>query len=318
MNSLENMRKRFNFNGGIKQQDRMIEDKLKSLKKALLYSYQAATAKLFNGKEFRCLINPDKLKEDYDDKILSIPFEDICLNPEEKQEKTSEGIEKIDLKPGDVFEWKENGSYWIVYLQKLEEKAYFRAEIRRCEKEVLLGEKTYKIYLKGPTVERVIWHTKQNISWNDLNYNLIMYITKDENSLNYIHRFSKINIDNRPYEIEAVDDISIDGIIQIALKEDFNNTVEKEEQERQKENPITPTSDLIKGKIEVYPYDNLVYTISEISGGEWKINNNKVKILSQNEQQVNIKVISSISGDFILTYDNGEEETSLKVKIKSL
>ena len=104
MNSLENMRKRFNFNGGIKQQDRMIEDKLKSLKKALLYSYQAATAKLFNGKEFRCLINPDKLKEDYDDKILSIPFEDICLNPEEKQEKTSEGIEKIDLKPGDVFE----------------------------------------------------------------------------------------------------------------------------------------------------------------------------------------------------------------------
>ena len=95
-----------------------------------------------------------------------------------------------------------------------------------------------------------------------------MYITKDENSLNYIHRFSKINIDNRPYEIEAVDDISIDGIIQIALKEDFNNTVEKEEQERQKENPVTPTSDLIKGKIEVYPYDNLVYTISEISGGE--------------------------------------------------
>ena len=104
MNSLENMRKRFNFNGGIKQQERMIEDKLKSLKKALLYSYQAATAKLSDGKEFRCLINPDKLKEDYDDKILSIPFEDICLNSEKEKEKTFQGIEKIDLKPGDVFE----------------------------------------------------------------------------------------------------------------------------------------------------------------------------------------------------------------------
>ena len=318
MNSLENMRKRFNFNGGIKQQERMIEDKLKSLKRALLYSYQAATAKLSDGKEFRCLINPDKLKEDYDDKILSIPFEDICLNSEKEKEKTSQGIEKIDLKPGDVFEWKENGSYWIVYLQRLEEKAYFRAEIRRCEQEVLLGEKTYKIYLKGPTVERVIWHTKQNVSWNDLNYNLIMYITKDENSLNYVHRFSKIDINKRPYEIEAIDDISIDGIIQVALKEDFNNTIEKEEQERQKENPIIPTSNLIIGKIEVYPYDNLVYTISELSGGEWKVNNNKVKILSQDEQQVNIKVVSSKSGNFILTYKNEEEETSLEVKIKSL
>ena len=95
-----------------------------------------------------------------------------------------------------------------------------------------------------------------------------MYITKDENSLNYVHRFSKIDINKRPYEIEAIDDISIDGIIQVALKEDFNNTIEKEEQERQKENPIIPTSNLIIGKIEVYPYDNLVYTISELSGGK--------------------------------------------------
>ena len=77
-------------------------DKLKSLKKALLYSYQSATAQLSDGREFRCLINPDKLKTDYDNKIISIPFEDICLN-EDKIGKTTEGIQPIGMKPGDVF-----------------------------------------------------------------------------------------------------------------------------------------------------------------------------------------------------------------------
>jgi hypothetical protein len=48
----------------------------------LLYSYQAATAILPNGREFRCLINPDKNKPAYDNKILSIPYKDICLNAE--------------------------------------------------------------------------------------------------------------------------------------------------------------------------------------------------------------------------------------------
>jgi hypothetical protein len=53
---------------------------LTGLKRALLYSYQAETAVLSDGREFRCLINPDKNKPAYDNKIISIPFKDICLN----------------------------------------------------------------------------------------------------------------------------------------------------------------------------------------------------------------------------------------------
>ena len=74
------MRTRINYVGGKNQQGRMNRDKAATLRKALLYSYQAATAVLSDNREFRCLINPDKLKNDYDDKIISIPFEDICLN----------------------------------------------------------------------------------------------------------------------------------------------------------------------------------------------------------------------------------------------
>ena len=62
MEGLENMRKRLRYQGGERQVDRMNEDKLRSLKRALLYSYQSATAKLADGREFRCLINPDMIK----------------------------------------------------------------------------------------------------------------------------------------------------------------------------------------------------------------------------------------------------------------
>ena len=77
--SLELLNKRLRYQGG-NQEQRFINDKLRSLKRALLYSYQAATAILSDGKEFRCLINPDKNKPAYDNKIISIPYKDICLN----------------------------------------------------------------------------------------------------------------------------------------------------------------------------------------------------------------------------------------------
>ena len=79
MSGLENLQKRLQYRGG-NQEGRMIKDKLQTLKKALIYSYQGATIELADGREFRCLINPDKLKNDYDNKIISIPYKDICLN----------------------------------------------------------------------------------------------------------------------------------------------------------------------------------------------------------------------------------------------
>ena len=76
MLGLDNLNKRLQYQGG-NQQQRFIQDKLRGLKRALLYSYQAATAILPNGREFRCLINPDKNKPAYDNKILSIPYKDL-------------------------------------------------------------------------------------------------------------------------------------------------------------------------------------------------------------------------------------------------
>ena len=131
MSALDNMRLRLQFNGGEKQQSRMIEDKLKSLKKALLYSYQAGTMILDNPNyiegsdepktlEFRCLMNPDKLTLDADKKMLSVPFKDVCLNMPRKG-KTTEGIIPVPVSCGTTFIWKDTNTRWLIMLQYLEE-----------------------------------------------------------------------------------------------------------------------------------------------------------------------------------------------------
>lgn len=195
MSGLDNLNNRLNYRGGVKQQDRLISGKLEALKRALLYSYQAATAILADGREFRCLINPDKLKINYDDKIISIPFADTCLN---EVPGTGQKIQEIGMKAGDVFTWKETNTDWLVFLQRLEEKAYFRAEIRKCEYALDINDKGYKIYARKKALSEIPWHTSKEISWNDLDYALEVYITKDENTKNYFKRFQIVEINNQP------------------------------------------------------------------------------------------------------------------------
>ena len=177
MSGLETMLTRLYYSGGKRQIDRMNEDKLRSLKKALLYSYQSATAILSDGREFRCLINPDQIKNIYDNKYISIPFKDICLNEKEitadgknENRKTTEGLQEIGMKPGDVFTWKENGTDWLVYLRRLEETAYFRAEIRRCRYTVDIDDTKYKCYIARPSTNEIDWRHQQEKLWNDIDY----------------------------------------------------------------------------------------------------------------------------------------------------
>lgn len=330
MSGLDKLRMRLSYAGGIKQEDRFIKDKEYSLKKALLYSYQAETAVLADGREFRCLINPDRLKNDYDDKIISIPFKDICLNAD-KVGKTTEGLQEIGMKAGDVFQWKETETYWLVYLQRLEENAYFRAEIRKCRYEIEIDDKKYKVYLCGPAESSIIWHTKKNMkgsgmTWNDLNYDLTMFVTKDEVTTEFFHRFTKIKIDNKQYEVQAVDNISVDGIIEVALKEYYTNDIEdaseqykKEQMENETQEPIDENAIYINGPKHVNPYDEVHYSIENQSGGTWEVNNNKVHIISQTDITVELMISTGRSGKFDLIYKkDNEENITLNVIIDSL
>ena len=101
---VKNQEVRLNHQGGSLQQDRMIADKRRSLQRALYYSYQGADVKKIvdNGEAdiVRALINPNKLKQDYDDKIISIFYDH-------------------NYGTGDVFEWVGTNTHWLIYLQDL-------------------------------------------------------------------------------------------------------------------------------------------------------------------------------------------------------
>lgn len=327
MRALEGMKTRLQYSGGVNQQDRMNQDKLRVLKKALLYSYQAATAILEDGREFRCLINPDKLKTSYDEKIISIPYEDVCLNPEfSKRETTSKGIESIDLLPGDVFTWKENNTKWLVYLKRYEETAYLRAEIRRCNYRIEINGSYYDVYAKGPDETAIVWNKVKSTMWNNLNYNLTMYIKKDRKTENFFHRFSKIELNNMPWEVQAIDSMSLEGVIIVALRETYQNSIEKELEKENEECDIIERDGVtpyINGPLEINPYDTIKYKVEKISEeeltGEWKITGKRINILEENSSYIVFQENSGHQGEIEIKYKRkGKADLLLPVKVNSL
>lgn len=319
MTGIEKMRTRLNYQGGVPAQDRMIEDKLKTLKKALLYSYQANTIELADGRQFRALINEDKLNKEYDDKILSIPFEDICLN-KQRQGKTSQGIEPINLKMGEVFHCLDTDTYWITYLRYLEEKAYLRADIRLCNEEVEINGKAYKVYLRGPAETTLQWNQKKSVEWNDLNYSLVMYITKDDNTLDFFHRFTKIKINGNTWQVTVINPYYCEGIIKVCLDEYYNNDLIDLNNKPEIETPIIEQGiPAISGPLMVSPYDTVEYKIEYASGGEWFIEGSKAKLKTTTELTAIVNIVSGRSGQFDIIYrKDGKDICKSNIIIKSL
>lgn len=326
--SLELLNKRLQYQGG-NQQQRFINDKLRGLKRALLYSYQAATAILADGKEFRCLINPDKNKPAYDNKILSIPYKDICLNMP-RIGKTTEGEIPIDIKPGDVFVWKETDTHWLVYLQYIEEDAYFRSQIRRCDQEIKVNDEKYWVYIRGPVETSIEWTQKKGIEWNTLNYSLVMYITADENTNNYFERFQTVKVidprynTEKTWQIVGVDPYYGDGILQIFLDEFFENPIAEAEEEYQKEHhkqeTIDETQPYISGPATVPQYSKAYFEIHNISGGHWYLRwDGEEQDLHSSLNIIPLNISMGKLGVFTLIYRiEGQEDITLDVKITAL
>ena len=327
--SLELLNKRLQYQGG-NQEQRFINDKLRGLKRALLYSYQAATATLSDGKEFRCLINPDKNKPAYDNKILSIPYKDICLNAP-RVGKTSEGEVDIDIKPGDVFTWKETNTHWLVYLEYIEEDAYFRSEIRRCDQEVKIEDNSYWVYIRGPVETSMEWNQKAGIEWNTLNYSLVMYITADEITNNYFERFKTIKIldprynKEKTWQVVGVDPYYGDGIIQVFLDEYFENSIAdavaaENSAETGEENPVDETAAYIDGPTKVQQYSKAYYEIHNAEEGHWYLKwKDEEQDLKSSLKIIPLNISIGELGTFTLIYRiQGQDDITLDVKIVAL
>ena len=314
---LEEMGLQLYVAGGPAQQSRMIRDKRKSLNRALLYSYQAAFVKkvyLFGeepteeekNKLERALINPDKLKMDYDDKIISIGFE-------------------ANFKPGDIFEWCNTGTYWIIRLQDLDELAYFRGDIRRCDYTIAWEDsegnvqRTYAA-IRGPVETKINFIQKHQISLDNPNYTLNIYLPKNKYTLEYFKRYSKFYLQeieegesNICWQVQAVDTISTPGIIEITAKEYYSNVMEDNLDQniagglivKHIEPEIDETVIQIIGNVFIKPKIEYDYEFNGSIESNWVFDNKlpiTIKVDDTNNKHIKLKWLANYSGQFDLQY----------------
>lgn len=324
MNNLELMKKRLNFQGG-NQEGRMIKAKYKTFLKALSYSYQAAEIENITQKNeevYKCLINPDKNSTNYDDKIISIDY-------------------AYGLKPGDIIKWKGTNSHWIVYLPELTEDAYFRAEIRRCryqlswidmEAPITERKKTSYAYIRGPVETKINSNFAKQVTLDKPNYSLEIYIPYNADTVKEFKRYSKFSFKGKAWEVQVVDDISIDGVIQIIAEEDYNNMILDDPLNEKVTDafyisPVIPeqeNEEMIIGEQFIKPRGRFIYKISEEAkiedNGQWfiKEENRPIKIYNDDSKSIELEWTLLKSGQFTLMYKTSNEEFEKTIVVESL
>lgn len=326
MSGLHRMNQRLFYRGG-DAESRLRKDKLESLRKSLLYSYQSETIILDDKREFRCLINPNKNTDDIDDKIISIPFRDICLNREFRGEKTHDGKEEIGLNEGDIFTWKQNKTKWLVYLRYFEEDAYFRAKIRRCTNVLEVGGyRTWiAMYNHSSTALENKTSVKVHSAWNNPNREITIIVPKNKKTSELLHRFKKVyiyqeNSDVRqPWKVQNINESFGDGCIEVFLKEDYNNFLEpKEELEVPVSKIIKNEQPFIDGLKTVVPFSKNIYSLKNIENGNWYVRyGDKEVLIAENSNSVELFVEKTEDKffDVIVKSDELEEDLIFTVTI---
>ncbi len=300
---------RISHHGGNLQQQRMIADKRRSLHRAVWYSYQGAdvlNAKSEKDKPVRALINPNKLKQDYDDKIISIDFD-------------------YDFAVGDVFEWVGTNTHWLIYLQDLTELAYFRGDIRKCSHEITWEDeeglhKTYAA-IRGPVETKINYIQKHGISVDTPNHSLHILMPNSDSALNYFQRYSKFYLPgdkhNICWRVEALDWISMPGILEINAVEYYRNETEDDLEAgtvgtliAEPENPNTSSQeDIIQGETFIKPKKQYEYIYVGNKKAQWSVSDNAPVELIQEGKQVKLRWLDTYSGQFDLIYGNAYRKT---------
>ena len=302
MNNLENIRARLEYEGGTAQQDRMIRDKRKTFDRTVMYSYQGADVRIPGSEQsFKALINPNKNKPDYDDKVLSIGFESGFI-------------------PGTVFEWERTGTKWLIYLQDLTELAYFLGDIRRCSYEIMwedpvTGQQhiTYAA-VRGPVETKINFIQKNGISVDTPNHSLNIMLPKTEDTVEYFKRYSKfylrgiLDTDSMIcWRVEGFDSISTPGILEIIAVEYYSNEFEDDIEQGIAGGLIAKpveVESVIKGEGFIAPKIAYTYTYEGSENADWVYDTSLPIIAEVNDKEITITWTKGYSGQFDLSYGN--------------
>lgn len=329
MTNLELMRKRLEWQGGIHQEDRMIKDKWRTLQRVLRYSYQACTVQLAQKYNtvldanpdsvdtemstypmWRALINPDKVKQDYDDKILSIDY-------------------LANYEPGDVFEWKKTGTYWIIYLEEITEDAYFRGEIRRCRYKIKFKDEAGNwcetwAAIRGPVETQIESIQKNQVRIDKPNLSLNIIMPRNEKTIHAFDRYDEFLFAGRCWKVQAPDDISMRNVIEVNAEEDYINEDTDDIENSMKDGlvfePADPTPDSgITGDTFIKPMIQESYSVKD-SDGTWSIleNNIPVTICPISDNSINLIWEKSTHGQFTLVWTKDDTTLEKVIVVESL
>lgn len=314
MNNLEMLNQRLNYQGG-NQEGRMIKDKYRSFLSSLGNSYQTADIKSLNHKcapIHKALINPDKTKMDYDNKILSVDY-------------------KYNYKTGDIFHWVNTDTYWLIYLRELTEDAYFRAEIRRCkyklqwiDEDTKEKHETYA-YIRGPVETKVNFIQKGGISADVPNESLEIYLPETEATKKYFKRYARFMFKDKAWEVQSHDDTSPEGIIQFSALEHFvNPTLDSKEENLVNAFDVVLVrdeldDDIILGSDMMIPTSSEEYRIETDSLVKWSTENPKDPVtLVSKGNRVEVFWDAMVSGQFVLVAEVDGEIYKRNIIVESL
>lgn len=292
--SLKTLSARIDYLGG-DQLSRINKQKLQSFRAALKNDYNSRLIKTDKHASVPCIIknNAYGLKADYDKKYISVEF--------------SAGLEA-----GDVFQCLDDNSRWMIYLPILTETAYLRSEIIRCDHSLNINGKEYFVYFQGPVETDIRWFIKNGINANELNKSGTVYIKKDDNTLNFFHRFTKIKINGHMWEVQVTDPISVPGILELELQEYYDNKEADLPQVKPSDkNQLIKGEKIVKQNTSVgYMVDDSIYNPST----SWTIaENDRVKI----EETLNggkickVKIHEGAIGKFALSYGTNSMEITI-------
>lgn len=286
-----------------RQHNRMIIDRDRGFHRALLYSYQAAWIKKDQDPDapwVRALINPDKVKFDYDEKIVSVDY-------------------VYGFKPGDTFEWGWNtSSHWIILKPEDTELSYFRANVRRCKELIITDCETGESYsqwcaIRGPVETKINTIQKAGIVADVPNLTLDIYMTDTEMNRRNFKRYSNFEFDGYFWKVQAPDHISTPGILEVQAEEDYDCKHNERVITITDPNPVPQEAEnAIEGNTFVkplqiehfvvkYPHEDFTWTIT-LPAEKNKEIEDVLTYTINDDGSINVKWTAMLSGSYILHY----------------
>lgn len=304
LSGLQLMKTRLENRGGADQQARMIKDKKSSLDSAIKYSYQGANIRRPGEEEIaRGLINPNRVVQDYDEKILSIGNE-------------------YGYQPGDVFEWVNTGTKWLIYLQELTELAYFRGNVRKCSYEITWKNAagdlcTTYAAVRGPQEQGLNSIQKVGVSIDVPNYSICLLLPNNEETVKQFQRYTEFYLQGIKgpdskicWRVEAVDSISMPNILEVYASEYYSNKMEDDIETGIVGGLIVEPEQIatdIEGDTFIKPKKTYLYKYIGTEEAEWIFDTSLPIEVTINGKEITIKWLKTYSGEFMLQYGATEK-----------